>query len=400
MNLLIATDTCSADKERALDKIRKKHTVNPQQKFFRLLIEGLSLQQNVATTVLSALPVSASTVKKKIFSYEEEHIGTAVYHYIPFVNGKIFRYFTTILSSAKEIKKWSSSHDSKKSLVLTDPLVPIVSIPTRINAQRKGYRVGALVTDIPSLSSNMKGRKDSFAKRIFMNIYQRISDKDLTKYDFYITLTESLNDAVNPDNLPYCVIEGFADSKDKTVSNMHENYVMYAGGVYEKFGVRSLVEAFCRIERDDLELWIYGDGPYVDDVKAASTKDGRIKYKGCVSAEEVVEKEKHALLLVNPRPTKEEFAKYSFPSKTMEYLLSGTATVSTRLPGIPNEYFNYLYAFDGDDTDSIEKGMRDILELPLEELIKRGYEGHDFVMNEKNNTVMAKKMISFFEHIL
>ena len=38
---------------------------------------------------------------------------------------------------------------------------------------------------------------------------------------------------------------------------------------------------------------------------------------------------------VNPRQNNEEFTKYSFPSKTMEYLASGVPVVAYKLDGIP-----------------------------------------------------------------
>lgn len=400
MNILIATETCSRNKNIEIDNLRKRNIVAPQQKFFQLMIEGLSVQKNVETIVLSALPVSGSTISQKSFPYQEETVGNASYHYIPFLNGKIARYFSVALSAKNEIKKWCREHSPKDSIVLVDPLTPIVSIPARMWAKKCGFTVGALVTDIPSLSSNMKGRRESSIKKCFLSVYQGISDRDLLKYDFYITLTESLNEVANVRKVPYCIIEGFADSKDTVISEIHENYIMYAGGIYEKFGVKALVDAFTKIDRDDLELWIFGDGPYSDEINKISLKDTRIKYKGCVSAAEIVEIEKRALLLVNPRPTQEEFAKYSFPSKTMEYLLSGTAAVSTRLPGIPDEYFEYLFAFEGDDEKSIEKGLREILACSPEQLIERGRKGHQFVLNNKSNTVMAGKMIDFFRSLI
>lgn len=398
-NLLIATDTCSLKKEMYLSEHRKKQIVNPQQKFFRLMIEGLAEDSELSTTILSALPVSASTYAQKKFGYEEETVKKANYHYLSFRNGKFTRYLTLILSSAKEIRKWTKSKDSNNSIVITDPLVPVLSIPVRIIAQKRGLKVGAIVTDIPSLCSNMKGRKEGGIKTNLLKLYQRISDNDLSKYDFYITLTESLNEAVNVKKKPHIVIEGFADSKDIEVSSEHKHYIMYAGGVYEKFGLKALVNGFMKMENQDFELWIFGDGPYVSEIIEYSKANKRIKYKGCVTSKEIVAYEKEAYLLVNPRPTDEEFAKYSFPSKTMEYLLSGTPVVSTRLPGIPDEYFNYIYAFYGQDADSIGNTLDDILRINYNALLAKGKAGHDFVMNEKNNIVMARKIKNFINNI-
>lgn len=402
MDLLVVTNTCSAKKNLELNKKRKKRTIDPQQKFFRLFIEGLNYQQNVNVTVLSALPVSASTVEQKKFEYEEESVGNICYHYIPFRNGKISRYVTLATSAYKETKKWCRlhKHSNSEATIIVDVLAPMIAIPTRIVAQCVGIKVGAIITDIPSLCTNMKEREESSIKTKLLRWYQQIADKDMHNYDYYIPLTQSLNEVVNRRNKPYCVVEGFADEADKTLAIEHENYIMYAGGIYEKYGLEALIDAFIKLNRQDLELWIFGEGTYVEKIKEINKEHSNIIYKGCVTAEEIVDFEKKALLLVNPRPTNETFAKFSFPSKTMEYLLSGTPVLSTRLPGIPEEYFDYLYAIEGDSADAIERGLRSVLNLDKIELEKRGKQGHNFVLNNKNNKVMTAKIIKLMQEVV
>lgn len=400
MNLLVVTNTCSARKNIELNKIRSRNTLDPQQKFFRLFIEGMGQQTNVKTTVLSALPVSASTVKQKLFKYEEECIGNISYHYIPFKNGKISRYLSLLISTWKEAKKWCKDNQNRSAVVIVDPLVPMIAIPSRIIAQQRGIKVGAIVTDIPSLCTSMKGRKESIVKELFLHFYQRIADKDMFQYDFYIPLTESLNEVVNTAEKPYCVVEGFADSADTAIEDVHENYIMYAGGVYEKYGVKSLVEAFIELRRNDIELRLYGEGSYVDELCNISSTHLNIKYKGCVSAEEIVEIEKKALLLVNPRPVNEEFAKYSFPSKTIEYLLSGTAVASTKLPGIPEEYFDYIFPIADSSSRGIKEALEYLLSLSSKELSEIGKNGHEFVMKYKNNIYQGEKIYSWLSSLL
>lgn len=310
------------------------------------------------------------------------------------------RYFTTIISTIKEIKKWCHKYNAHNSIVIVDPLVPQLSIPTRIIAQKKGFKVGAIVTDIPSLTTIMKERNDSYFKRNLLKLYQKISDNDLFQFDFYIPLTESLNAFANVKEKPYCIVEGFADSLDTKISKVHDNYIMYAGGVYERFGVKNLVDAFIKINNPNIELWIFGEGTYVSKIQEINKIYSNIKYKGCVSPEEVVKIEKKAKLLVNPRPTKEKYAKYSFPSKTMEYLLSGTPVCSTKLPGIPIEYYDYLYMFYDDNVNAIAQGLTSMLSCTDEQLNLIGKKGHDFVLKEKNNIVMAKKIISMCKSIM
>lgn len=78
-------------------------------------------------------------------------------------------------------------------------------------------------------------------------------------------------------------------------------------------------------------------------------------------------------VLVNPRSNNDEFTKYSFPSKTMEYLLSGSKVVMYPLSGIPQEYFEFITVVEGDSVEDLK-----ILLLPLAKI-------WNFIIREVNN---------------
>lgn len=396
MKIIVVTSSCSKNKYDVICNMRNKPVVDPQQKFFRLLIEGFATLDDINVEVVSALPVSATTVAQKKFNYESEMITPNIkYHYIPFVNGMFSRYIYLAWSAHKFSRRCMKNQTHEETYVIVDAMVPIISIPCKKVAKRYGIKIGAIVTDIPSLATNMKEHNDIKFKSLCLSLYQKIANSDLKSYDFYIPLTESINDVVNVNRQPYCIVEGLVDSEDTETSVVHENYIMYAGVICEKYGVNNLVDAFISLDRNDVELRIYGDGSYVDELKNVCHNHSNVKYMGCLSAEEIVEYEKKALLLVNPRPTDEVFAKYSFPSKTMEYLLSGTAVVSTKLPGIPDEYFQYMYSFDDYSIEGIKYKLNEILDLPKEQLVLTGKRGHKFVIKNKSNVVIAKKIEKF-----
>src|SRR5690606_27241774 len=135
--------------------------------------------------------------------------------------------------------------------------------------------------------------------------------------------------AVNRKHKPYIVIEGLANSKAEELLSVKSTLVkkksiMYAGALYEKFGLDILINSFMNLENDNIELWLFGSGDMEEKIRKYTTIDQRIKFFGRVDRTEILEYEKEATLLVNPRPSKEEFTKYSFPSKTIEYMASGT----------------------------------------------------------------------------
>ena len=92
MDILVVTNSCSQKKYEEICKKRIRPVIDPQQKFCRLMISGLSEANNGNVTALSALPVSASTITQKTFYYEEEIDESGVsYQYLPFRNGKFTR---------------------------------------------------------------------------------------------------------------------------------------------------------------------------------------------------------------------------------------------------------------------------------------------------------------------
>lgn len=397
MNLLIVSNACTNRRYKEICSMRKRSSLDPESKLFRLLIEGFEGWDDVSVTAISSLPVSKSSVKKKCFPYQKEQYRSNItYEYLALLNGIFSRHISGFLGTIKITWKWCKrSAKIPGSTVIVDGLLLPIAIPARITAKIFGIKVAAVVTDIPTLSTYMKrGNKKDIKTRI-IQMYEKIADKDLKKYDYYFPLTESINKRVNKNQKPYLIIEGVADYKDIAFCGHHKKYIMYAGGLYEKYGVKNLVTAFAKLNFKDLELWLFGGGDYVEELKKICKQSPNIKYFGYRSPDEIVSIEKEALLLVNPRPVREEFSQYSFPSKTMEYILSGTAVVSTKLPGIPEEYFDYLYSFESDTVEGIYDTLHSILKKPQKELLERGKRGRQFILDYKSNKVVANKIVDF-----
>lgn len=113
--------------------------------------------------------------------------------------------------------------------------------------------------------------------------------------------------------------------------------------------------------------------------------------------EVVVEEQRKEMALINPRSSNEEFIKYSFPSKNIEYLPSDPPVITTKLPGISEEYNNYVYLVE----DEIEQGFRECLENVLikdaVELEQRELQAQQFVLREKNKSRQAMKIAELLE---
>jgi glycosyltransferase involved in cell wall biosynthesis len=104
---------------------------------------------------------------------------------------------------------------------------------------------------------------------------------------------------------------------------------------------------------------------------------------------------KRATLLINPRPSTIGLAKYSCPSKTFEYMASGTPVLMTHLPGLPDEYEPYLYFPESEDVDGFAAAIDRIMSKSDEELKSVGLRAAQFIKNEKNSELVMKKVMAF-----
>ena len=96
---------------------------------------------------------------------------------------------------------------------------------------------------------------------------------------------------------------------------------------------------------------------------------------------------------------KEEFCKYSFPSKTIEYMASGTPVLMTRLPGVPSEYFDYVYTIEDETSEGICKTLTTILSKEKQELKEFGVRAKEFVKEKKSQEKQSERVYKFIQEI-
>ncbi|MBR2471847.1 MAG: glycosyltransferase, partial [Clostridia bacterium] len=104
-----------------------------------------------------------------------------------------------------------------------------------------------------------------------------------------------------------------------------------------------------------------------------------------------------ASVLVNPRTNEGEYTKYSFPSKTMEYLAAGKPVIMHKLDGIPDEYDEYLYYINGSSAEDLKDAIVKACSKTDDELALFGAKASRWVLKEKSPSGQAKKIIRMIE---
>lgn len=378
---------------RMIEQLHKQSGRDPGfavQKFNRLLAHGLS-ENGDDVTVLSAPPVGRHNSKRLWWGSQEETEDGLVYHYMPFANLPVVRQLFLTLGAYFKVRKLTRK--KQVDAVVCDVLnAGLCAAAIKACKHTQTQAVGVM-TDMPGLMVRFgKDQKMPFITRMATKLMKWSFDN----YDKFVFLTEAMN-VVNSHNRPYIVMEGMSDTsmaeRQKFLNQNDERIIMYAGGLHERYGLKRLVEAFMMQEDDNLRLDIYGSGPFVEDLQGKYCKeDARIRYKGVAPNKKVVEAELNAILLVNPRPTDEDFTKYSFPSKNIEYMASGTPLLTTKLPGMPEEYYPYVYLIEDESVDGYAKALKDALSHSDEELYHYGETAKSFVLNKKNYLEQAKRV--------
>ncbi|MFR1707968.1 MAG: glycosyltransferase [Clostridium sp.] len=387
MKFLYVSCLCSESKYRELFKDAKIKPGQQVQKYHRLLSEGL-IANGVHVKVLSALPITR-TISKDIFINEDnEEVNKIYYNYIPIINIPvvknilifIYSFIYTMIECCKE----------QKNVVMCDVLNVSVSAGALLAAQILNRNSIGIVTDLPIFLSNKK------------NLKVKINNSFINMFKSYIFLTDEMNKVINKKNKPYTVIEGQVDIKmanlENNIKDKYEKKIcMYTGGLQKIYGIKYLVEGFIRAKIDNSELHIFGNGDYEDELIEICRQHQNIKYFGVAMNNYVVKEQIKATLLINPRPTEEEYTKYSFPSKNMEYMVSGTPTLTTKLPGMPKEYNDYVYLIDDVSSKGIEESLKSILSYSKEVLHSKGIMAKRFVLEEKNNIVQTRKILDMIQ---
>lgn len=388
MNILYVSTTCS--KKTILNIFNNSSIKIAQsiQKFNNLLFEGF-VKHNISVTALSSIPID-STIIKSLGIKGNEIENDIQYIYTKTSSFKYLHVINTFFSSFYQTLKWGIRNKRKDSVVVCDVLKVSICIGALLASKILRIRTLAIITDIPGLMIGVK-------KNFYSKLSSYVNKKYINNFDLYVLLTEQMNELANLRKRPYIIMEGLVDYSMIDLKPKDKDYprnIIYAGGIYEKYGIKSLIDAFMMIKDNSIQLSIYGHGDLENYIRECSKKDNRVKYFGVVPNDEVVAAQLKATLLINPRPTVEEFTKYSFPSKNMEYMVSGTPLLTTVLPGMPKEYYEYVYLLEEETKIGIYNMLHKLLfETPEIELIERGQRAKEFVLKNKNNVIQSKRIL-------
>ncbi len=309
----------------------KKYNYAPNpsnQNFHTKLINLLTSEFDVS--VFSTLPM-----EKSLFV---SGVNKDNYLYARYLNVPLIKTIGILSSGQRE------ADAIKPELIVVDVMnVSLLKLAREIKHRHK-IKVLGVLTDNPL---NITKTKKEYSENVFK----------LSKVcDGFLTLTEGLVRLFDAMNKPYFVTPGFVD-KSVQISAKREKYAFFAGALYDRYGVSNLIDAF---GDDDVpfKLYIAGHGPLSEDLKGR--KHNNIVFLGHITPEEVAKYQAEASVNINPRPKDEQIDLYSVPSKLLDYINSGTITLSTHNEEIYNLVGDNIYWISDNDPHTIKNALIEI----------------------------------------
>lgn len=369
-------------------------------KFHTLIMQGMCNDPDVNIHSVVGRSTSFHTHKGLFWKTRKERLQNNLYfHHIGFLNIPILKHLCVGAGYFFQTLKWAIKNRKKQRAIIMDAAyVTAHPFVLAANALCKSH-VTSIFCDIYEYMGNVKDARNNEKTSLLRRMVRKVAATSYDRCQSFVFLTEQMNEVVNPKQKPYIVMEGLVDVNMKKMPNSledkyDEKVIMYAGALRAQYGLKNLVEGFMAYNDPEARLWIFGAGDYAQSIEQAAEKDHRIYFGGMIPLEKAVETELKATLLVNARPTDMEFARYSFPSKNMEYMVSGTPVLTTRLPGMPADYYPYVYTIDGDTPEDVTRALEKTMSNTQQLLHQKGIDARDFVLKKKNNNVQAHRILA------
>ena len=296
--------------------------------------------------------------------------------YVKFCNIWGIRNISRAKAIKKKIKDFIKLDDEEKIIVITSPHTPFLQAAAYAKKKDPRIKINLIVPDLPQFM-NLSARVSliyKIAKKYDVSKFRKLCKK----IDSFMLLTEQMAHALGIKDKPYFVSEGIIENdvfeknqeKKQELTKDNLKYIVYTGGTGEKYGAKNLVNAFLKTEDARYRLVICGRGDSDEYIKEMSQADNRIMPLGLVTPSVALEWALKADVLVNPRQNNEEYTKYSFPSKNLDYLASGNSTVCYMLDGMKPIYKNFANFPENDSIEALTKAIENALNSDNEEKYK------------------------------
>lgn len=368
-----------------------------------MLVKGL--QENGAQVEALSVPAVAAwpgSIYKYMEGKKERLEFSTTVQWVPFVNIQGLKQWTIRRNVTKLLKNWLIVNQNEPDkVVLMYSIYPPYSVPAVKLCREYGCHLCAVIADLPEYMYTWKGHKG-----IRQWFARRLSNQMLALQghcDSYVLFTRKMAQRMGIVHKPFIVSEGFCDASIyddiPDCGKYAKKTVMYAGNLSKLYGIRNLVDGFM-LTRGDYELHLYGAGADAAYIEECAAKDPRIRFFGRVPRQEILQAYKRAHLLVVNKPTEDDYSNYSFSSKILEMMGSGTPVLTTKVGGMPEAYYPYFYFIEDETISGVSRALSDTIRKNPCELNEMGIRAKAFAVSEKSYGSQSGKLTEFLHRLI
>lgn len=320
------------------------------------LVEQLCLSHNVqALTIPPIRSAKLSRVAFLLFARSLISVPRSVrvsatlsVDLLPFVNVFVVKPFSIALVTLGSVLRalLRTSRDAQQCVVVYNSISYIYA-PALLAARITRTPLCAIIADVP-----LKSHRRQILRRLENYAELRLARSG----EMLVALTQGLAaDFANA--RPTIVIDGAVSlhpghelpGNETNVAEAGRTStldVVFTGSLNEASGIELVLSAFELVADRRIHLHIYGAGPQLDAVRNHRLFGHTIFYNGVVSNQAVRTIQTKATLLVSPRVPDGFLTRYTFPSKVLEYLSSGSPVLSNALECFGDDLLSLLNTVD------------------------------------------------------
>jgi glycosyltransferase involved in cell wall biosynthesis len=365
---------------------------NAADAFQKSVIEGLAIHDDVDAVVVNLPFVSAwpSSFQKAWFPRVCDSESGVPVDGRSFANASLVRYPARIIASL--VGLYGKQARGADTILVYSAHVPFMLAAVLAGRLLSRRQLAIIVLDLPEYMGAM-----GLTHKVFGGLNQKLFYYLIRYFDKFIVLTEAMISRLGVDPAKTVVVEGIATLGQSGTSTVaHESgkiTFLYTGTLARRYGIEELVDGFRQVRCPDAALWICGAGEGADYVAAAAKADPRIVFFGQVDRSRAIELQGKADFLINPRCGDDEFVRYSFPSKIMEYLASGRPVIMYSLPGIPEDYEGHYLPISAAGAAGIGAAISLAIDVPVDERNAMGAAARDFVRSRKSPREQVRRIL-------
>ena len=354
--------------------------------FQKKLTDGLSSLENVQTHIVNIPPVGSFPMNyKKLYVKGMQWDGNTQIGYWNIPGLKWGGQKRKMVKTVRQILSVQPENE-ECCLIAYHLHEPFLDVIGSLKKEFPNLHTTLIQTDaVPGRGGMIKGRK--------MEILGNRLVKKAKVVDSFALLTRPMRGPLEVGERPFVIIECICDPDQPQSARKEtsDNIFLYSGTTEAIYGIRDVVDAIKQIP--NAQLWICGAGNSDDYIKETAKTHKNIRHFGYVDQKRLSELRDQCDFLINPRRPTGTYTKYSFPSKTAEYMMSGKPVVMYKLEGIPDEYNQYLNYLTAETPQEIKQQIQTLIQSDYAGLVAKAVEARAFIQENKNAQKQARKIM-------